>query len=128
MKDNESATEQQWLRSWEANPRDGPAVYIETVDTIGETALRGAWIDLTSDPDEVHQQIVDAVGAAAVASASWRIIDQVGVGKSMLPEDLEPAELSQIAIREAAKRRHPSHSSAEDVLRPRLQPAPEAQP
>lgn len=128
MKHNELDMEQQWLQAWEANPRDGPAVYIETVDTIGDTALRGAWIDLTTDSDEVHQQIVDAVGAAAVASASWRIIDQVGVGDTMLPEDLEPAELRRIAIREAAKRRYPSYSPAEDGARPRLQPAPEVQP
>lgn len=104
--------------AYDAVPRDGPAVFVATTHPDDGEALRGQWISIDRSTQDVRRDIVDAVGVAAVAAGTWRVIDQVHLGHHMLPEDLRPDELRAEAIRQAAIARHPSSFRPGLELRP----------
>lgn len=83
------------MDAWDALPR-GPAIFIATCE--GQRPIHGAWVSLNqpetyffaeldlllSEPDE--QQ----------CRREWVVLDQVGLGESMLPEQLSLAGLHAV--------------------------------
>jgi len=94
--------------AYDAVPRDGPAVFVATTEPAEDEELRGQWIQLDREVQLIRRNIIDAVGATAVAAGTWRVIDQIRLGNLMLPEVLRPDELREEAIRRSAIARHPS--------------------
>jgi hypothetical protein len=86
-----------WLDAYDAVPRDGPAVFVmDTASPAHEGPPRGRWLDPTQPADVLHRQIGEVVGDS---SNGWAIIDQVGLGPIMVPEQLSLSALSRLARR-----------------------------
>ena len=83
------------MDAWDALPR-GPAIFIATCE--GERPVHGAWVDLSqpehyffaeldllmSEPDEQQRQ------------REWVVLDQVGIGETMMPERLSLSGLHTV--------------------------------
>ena len=83
------------MDAWDAVPR-GPAIFIATCDN--HKPIHGTWVNidqpeayfhaeldlLLSEPDE-HQR-----------ARHWVVLDQIGIGEPMLPEQLSLAGLHQL--------------------------------
>lgn len=83
-----------WLNEWECTPRDGPAVLAvdtATLDTHG--TLKGRWLTLDQPPAAIRTDLAEALGYATVDRGAWVIVDQIGLGNEMLPEQLTIAAL-----------------------------------
>lgn len=92
---NENATAGGW-DAWDAAPRDGPAVFVidaSRLDTSGD--LRGGWLDPTVDTATFTRGIADLLGREP-NTGEWAIIDQTGLGETMLPETFNLAELGDV--------------------------------
>jgi len=97
---NNHAHETGW-EAWDAVPRDGPAVFI--VDTRAldqEGQLRGRWISLEQDETAIVSCIEGVLGRPP--DDGWAIVDQVGLGRRMVPADLTVGELPDLARQLAA--------------------------
>jgi hypothetical protein len=82
--------------AWDAAPRDGPGVFVidaPALDHRGE--LRGIWLDPTVGASTFALQLATFLGREP-RPTEWSIVDQVGVGETMLPENFELPELDQI--------------------------------
>ena len=99
---SETSSASGWA-AWDAVPRDGPAVFvIETALLEREGRLRGAWIELGSDPAAINAQLA-AFLADDAETGSWAIVDQVGLGGRMVPEDVPLDHLHGLAHGRAAE-------------------------
>src|SRR5262245_37684230 len=84
-------------RSYDAVPRDGPAVFVANTDVLDEDGTAdGAWLDASSPPDVLKAGIEFVTGQAA-GLGGWAVIDQVGLGPIAVDEDWPLAQLSLVA-------------------------------
>src|SRR5438093_5742017 len=85
--------------TWDAVPRDGPAVFIVKTDPFDERGrIVGRWIDPTGSIDAIDRQITELIGSLA-NEGGWAVIDQIGLGPEMLPEELTLEALRRMALR-----------------------------
>lgn len=83
--------------AWDAVPRDGPAVFvIDTQQLKAEGRVHGRWIDLRDEPRVIRGQLSELVGQRC-RSDGWAIVDQVGLGPRMAPEQVSVEELAGLA-------------------------------
>ncbi len=88
----------QQATAWDAVPRDGPAVFIADRNRLDhDNTILGAWVNPTDSHDNIHQTLIRALGAEAVNRGDWVVVDQVGLGPTMLPEQLSTADLVYLA-------------------------------
>lgn len=87
-----------WLDEWDRTPRDGPAVFVLDTATFDRYGTRwGRWLDPTQEPAEVRSELVEAIGTDLVDNGDWAVVDQVGLGSEMLPEEVSIDALVRIA-------------------------------
>lgn len=98
--------DERWQDEWDCTPRDGPAAFV--VDALAldaHGARKGRWLDPTRDPDEVRADLAEAIGTQAAEHDEWSVIDQVGLGGTMLPEHIGLDALARMARRQAGRPR-----------------------
>jgi len=82
--------------AWEAAPRDGPAVFVIDAPRLDKhSEVRGAWIDPTTGSATFGLEVAKLLGRAP-SPDEWAIVDQIGLGERMLPENFELPELNQV--------------------------------
>lgn len=87
-----------WSDAWEHPPEVGPAVFVaerRALDANG--MLLGGWVDPTRQPEDLAAAVEHAVGPYAADRGTWVVIDQIGLGPVMMPEELSVAALHRIA-------------------------------
>lgn len=84
-------------RSYDAVPRDGPAVFVAHSRAIDlGAALIGAWIGADQAPEQIATGI-EVVTGQVWRRGGWAIVDQVGLGPLAVDEDCPPEEIGRLA-------------------------------
>lgn len=85
----QSVPDERWFDQWDAAPRDGPAVFIVDTATYDRHGTPwGRWIDPTREPEAVRSDIEECVGIELTEAGQWAVVDQIGLGDAMIPEQL----------------------------------------
>lgn len=74
------------LDTWDRVPRDGPLIMVTAGN--GEKQDSRQWIDPIRPLEEVRIDVRSAVGDQAFFGDDWAVIDQIGLGSTMIPEHL----------------------------------------
>jgi uncharacterized lipoprotein YddW (UPF0748 family) len=72
--------------SYDAVPRDGPAVFVADAAAWDRGEIRGVWVDAQTPPARVVQQLAEELGRE-VGLDELAVVDQVGLGAAALSED-----------------------------------------
>lgn len=102
---NEQTIAHEHLDTLDRAPRDGPLVMV-TAGTAQRQDPR-EWVDPTQPVDQLRSDVRTAVGDQAFFLGDWAVIDQVGLGPTMIPEHLSIDALHA----EAQRRIHPRADS-----------------
>ncbi len=91
-----AANEERW-QAYDAVPRAGPAVFAVRTALLDTGIIDGQWIDPTGTAEAVGASLAEVTGQPGELGG-YTIIDQTGLGPTMVDEDLTPAELAYEAL------------------------------
>lgn len=84
--------------AWNAVPRDGPAVFVVDLQALEtEGRVHGRWLNTMRDAEDVTAELREVLGREPIVN-TWAVIDQVGLGRRMIPDTLAPEELPEAAL------------------------------
>jgi len=87
-RENERTYETGW-EAWDDVPRDHPAVFVLDTDLFDEHGeVHGAWLRVNQP--YFAGQLKTLLGREP---SGWAVVDQTGLGDTMLPEHFHPDEL-----------------------------------
>lgn len=91
------------LDSYEAVPRDGPAVFVADTTKLDQGELHGKWIGLDQSAADIAENISRVTDRSPI-DGGWAIVDQSRLGATMCDEDITFDGLTRLAKlhREAA--------------------------
>ena len=80
-------------KTWDAAPRDGPAVFLVDTKAFDQGQVLGVWIRLHAEQELQREQLI--VLSAFTATGQYAVIDQIGLPR-MVPEHFSAGEVDEL--------------------------------
>lgn len=74
--------------SYDAVPRDGPAVFVTRINSLNQPVPRGAWVRVDQDQQDMRRALA-AIGVTDDNATSWIVTDQIDIGPTMVDQVLD---------------------------------------